>query len=184
VRQTSAYLLDRFDDLSEVRKFTRLELGINLLAINNDLKRAAGTRSQGERLDSVLQCQKFFRQTDGFRLVVSNRTVLNDDFDAHACPSWQWRPGATPNRRSGPGDADVGYRSPGSRAEIFPYLRVIARAASQRPQTCDRTTCFLHTTVPAKWELQVFPLDRQRAPEAFQHKWRPQGPFVNVLGCC
>src|SRR5712692_827956 len=45
VRQTSAHLLDRLDDLSEVRKFSRLKLGINLLPINNDLKRAARARS-------------------------------------------------------------------------------------------------------------------------------------------
>jgi hypothetical protein len=129
VRQNSAYLLDRLDDLSEVRKFSRLELGINLLAINDDLKRAARTRGQGERLHSVLQSQKFFRQTDGLWLVVSNCAVLNDDFDAHACPSWQSRPGATPNRRSGPDNADVGYRSPGSRAEIFPQPGCSAWAA-------------------------------------------------------
>ena len=45
MKQTSAHLLDSLDDLSEVRKLTRVELGINLLPINDDLKRAARTRS-------------------------------------------------------------------------------------------------------------------------------------------
>ncbi len=37
-------------------------------------------------------------------------------------------------------------------------------------QACDATTCFMPTSVPVKWHLQVFPLDRQRAPEEVRHK--------------
>ena len=37
-------------------------------------------------------------------------------------------------------------------------------------QACDRTTCFLPTTVPIRWQVRVLPLDRQRAPEAIRHK--------------
>jgi hypothetical protein len=37
-------------------------------------------------------------------------------------------------------------------------------------QACDSKICFLPTSVPVEWKLQVLPLDRQRAPEAIQHK--------------
>jgi hypothetical protein len=37
-------------------------------------------------------------------------------------------------------------------------------------QACDSKMCFLPTSVPVRWQLQVLPLDRQRAPEAIRHK--------------
>jgi hypothetical protein len=37
-------------------------------------------------------------------------------------------------------------------------------------QACDSKICFLPTSVPVRWQLQVLPLDRQRAPEAIRHK--------------
>jgi hypothetical protein len=37
-------------------------------------------------------------------------------------------------------------------------------------QACDEKTCFLPTTVPVEWQLNVLPLDRQRAPEGIRHK--------------
>lgn len=37
-------------------------------------------------------------------------------------------------------------------------------------QACDKTTCFLPTSVPVTWQLQVVPLDRIRVPDAIQHK--------------
>jgi DsbC/DsbD-like thiol-disulfide interchange protein len=37
-------------------------------------------------------------------------------------------------------------------------------------QACDSKVCFLPTSVPVQWQLQVMPLDRQRAPENIQHK--------------
>jgi len=37
-------------------------------------------------------------------------------------------------------------------------------------QACDKTTCYLPASVPVKWELQVFPLDRTRAPVEIRHK--------------
>ena len=39
-----------------------------------------------------------------------------------------------------------------------------------RYQACDEKICYLPTSVPVKWQLQILPLDRQRAPEAIQHK--------------
>lgn len=37
-------------------------------------------------------------------------------------------------------------------------------------QACDKTTCYVPTSVPVKWQLQVFPLDRTRAPVEIRHK--------------
>jgi AhpC/TSA family protein/cytochrome c biogenesis DsbD-like protein len=37
-------------------------------------------------------------------------------------------------------------------------------------QVCDKTICYLPTSVPVKWQLQVFPLDRTRAPVNIRHK--------------
>ncbi len=37
-------------------------------------------------------------------------------------------------------------------------------------QACDSKICFLPTSVPVQWQLQVLPLDRQRAPEQIRHK--------------
>ncbi len=37
-------------------------------------------------------------------------------------------------------------------------------------QACDRKVCFLPASVPVQWQLQVMPLDRQRAPENIRHK--------------
>jgi hypothetical protein len=37
-------------------------------------------------------------------------------------------------------------------------------------QACDNTTCYVPTSVPVKWQLQVFPLDRTRAPVEIRHK--------------
>ena len=37
-------------------------------------------------------------------------------------------------------------------------------------QACDSKICFLPASVPVQWQLQVLPLDRQRAPANIQHK--------------
>jgi hypothetical protein len=37
-------------------------------------------------------------------------------------------------------------------------------------QACNQTECFLPKSIPVKWQLQVFPLDRTRAPEDIRHK--------------
>jgi hypothetical protein len=36
-------------------------------------------------------------------------------------------------------------------------------------QACDSKTCFLPASVPIQWQVQVLPLDRQRAPENIRH---------------
>lgn len=37
-------------------------------------------------------------------------------------------------------------------------------------QACDSKICYLPTSVPVQWHVQVLPLDRQRAPEDIRHK--------------
>ena len=37
-------------------------------------------------------------------------------------------------------------------------------------QACDKSTCYLPTSIPVKWQVQVFPLDRTRAPVDIRHK--------------
>ncbi len=37
-------------------------------------------------------------------------------------------------------------------------------------QACDSKICYLPTSVPVQWHLQILPLDRQRAPEDIRHK--------------
>ena len=38
-----------------------------------------------------------------------------------------------------------------------------------RYQACDDRICYLPEAIPVKWQVQVLPLDGQRAPEAVQH---------------
>jgi hypothetical protein len=37
-------------------------------------------------------------------------------------------------------------------------------------QACDKTTCYVPTSVPVKWQLQLFPLDRTQASVVIRHK--------------
>jgi hypothetical protein len=37
-------------------------------------------------------------------------------------------------------------------------------------QACDSKICYLPASVPVRWQVQVLPLDRQRAPEEIRHK--------------
>lgn len=48
--------------------------------------------------------------------------------------------------------------------------KTISIAGKLAYQACDTTTCYFPTSVPVKWELHVFPLDRTRAPLAIRHK--------------
>jgi hypothetical protein len=48
--------------------------------------------------------------------------------------------------------------------------RKVAVKGMLRYQACDQTTCFLPMDVPVSWEIQVAPLDLERAPASIQHK--------------
>ena len=60
---------------------------MNLLPIDRDFKSAAARRDEGERPKALFEPQEFFRQTDGMRLVVSSRAIIDGDFDCHRCHS-------------------------------------------------------------------------------------------------
>ncbi|PYR88780.1 MAG: hypothetical protein DMG19_08220 [Acidobacteria bacterium] len=48
--------------------------------------------------------------------------------------------------------------------------KTITIAGELEYQACDSKICFTPASVPVQWQLQVLPLDRQRAPEDIQHK--------------
>ena len=48
--------------------------------------------------------------------------------------------------------------------------KTVTIAGKLEYQACDSKICFLPTSVPVQWQLQVLPLDRQRAPENIRHK--------------
>jgi hypothetical protein len=48
--------------------------------------------------------------------------------------------------------------------------KVLTIAGKLEYQACDKTMCFVPTSVPVKWEVKVFPLDRTRAPVNIRHK--------------
>jgi peroxiredoxin len=48
--------------------------------------------------------------------------------------------------------------------------KMIAIKGKLEYQACDSKICFLPTSVPIEWQLQVLPLDRQRAPDDIRHK--------------
>ena len=70
-------LLDRRDDLIEVRPIAGVEFGMEELAIGADFKSAAAGWNQGQRFDAFAEFENFRRQTDGSRRVVSNDAVFD-----------------------------------------------------------------------------------------------------------
>jgi hypothetical protein len=48
--------------------------------------------------------------------------------------------------------------------------RVLTITGKLEYQACDKTMCYLPASVPVKWQVQVFRLDRTRAPLDIRHK--------------
>jgi hypothetical protein len=48
--------------------------------------------------------------------------------------------------------------------------KIITISGKLEYQACDKTICYLPTSVPVKWQLQVFPFDRSRAPMDIRHR--------------
>jgi len=48
--------------------------------------------------------------------------------------------------------------------------RTISVTGKLEYQACDSKICFLPTSVPVEWHLQLLPLDLQRAPDDIKHK--------------
>ena len=70
-------LLDRLNDLVEIRPLAGLEFGMEQFAISANFESAAARRNQRERLDALAEFENFGRQTDGLRRVVSNDAVFD-----------------------------------------------------------------------------------------------------------
>jgi hypothetical protein len=48
--------------------------------------------------------------------------------------------------------------------------KIVTISGKLEYQACDKTTCFPPASVPVKWELKAFTLDRSRAPMNIRHK--------------
>ena len=48
--------------------------------------------------------------------------------------------------------------------------KTFAIAGKLAYQACDSKQCFFPMSLPVHWQVQIVPLDRQRAPESIQHK--------------
>jgi len=59
--------------------------------------------------------------------------------------------------------------SDGLRA-VFSKERTISITGDLKYQACDRTVCYLPTSVPVRWELKILPLDLKRSPNGIRHK--------------
>ena len=70
-------LLDRLNDLVEIRPLAGLEFGMEQFAIGANFEGAAARRNQRKRLDALAEFENFGRQTDGLRRVVSNDAVFD-----------------------------------------------------------------------------------------------------------
>ena len=76
-------LLDRLDDVVEVRPVAGVEFGMEQFAIGANFESAAARWDQRERFDALAKLENFSRQTDGFRRVVSNDAVFDRDLGLH-----------------------------------------------------------------------------------------------------
>jgi Disulphide bond corrector protein DsbC len=55
-------------------------------------------------------------------------------------------------------------------ASLGKYGKTFTIIGKLEYQACDQTKCYRRTSIPVKWQLQVFPLDRTRAPVDIRHK--------------
>src|SRR5207249_11402824 len=82
----ASYTLSLHDALPiclRLRELAGGQLRMNLLSINGDFERATARRNERKGPDVLLKPQQFFRQTDGMRLIVSSRAILDRDLDWH-----------------------------------------------------------------------------------------------------
>ncbi len=56
------------------------------------------------------------------------------------------------------------------RASLGENGKTIAIDGQLHYQACDSEVCYLPESVPLQWNLQILPLDRQRAPETIRHQ--------------
>ena len=80
----SSYRAYGLNNSIRVGELSRRELGMEFLSISRDFKRAASARDELEGADVLLEFEKFLRQTDGVRLVVSSSAIFNGDVESHS----------------------------------------------------------------------------------------------------
>ena len=66
-----------------IGKPSRLKLRIDVFTIHLHFERAAAGRHERQRFNILFQLEELLRQTDGMRLVVSGRAILNTDLQSH-----------------------------------------------------------------------------------------------------
>lgn len=72
-----------FDDLIEIREVAGLALGKDAFPINADFEHAATRGDEFDRSQPLFEFEKFDRQTDGFRFVISGRAIFDREFRFH-----------------------------------------------------------------------------------------------------
>ena len=55
-------------------------------------------------------------------------------------------------------------------SSLLPDGKTFTISGKLEYQACDSKICYIPTSVPIRWQVQVLPLDRQRAPEDIRHK--------------
>jgi AhpC/TSA family/Disulphide bond corrector protein DsbC len=55
-------------------------------------------------------------------------------------------------------------------SSLLPDGKTFTISGKLEYQACDSKICYIPTSVPLRWQVQVLPLDRQRAPEDIRHK--------------
>ena len=55
-------------------------------------------------------------------------------------------------------------------SSLLPDGRTFTISGKLEYQACDSKICYIPTSVPVRWQVQVLPLDRQRAAEDIRHK--------------
>ena len=65
------------DDLIRIGEFACRDLAVNQLVIRHHFEHTTSCGYQCQRGNVFLELEQFFRQTDGFGFVVSNRAILD-----------------------------------------------------------------------------------------------------------
>jgi hypothetical protein len=55
-------------------------------------------------------------------------------------------------------------------SSLLPDGKTFTISGKLEYQACDSKICYIPTSLPIRWQVQVLPLDRQRAPEEIRHK--------------
>jgi hypothetical protein len=76
-------IADLLNDSVRLGELAGGDFRINLLSINADFEHTPTGGDQPQRSDPLFELEQFVRQTDGMRLVVSSRAILDGNFQGH-----------------------------------------------------------------------------------------------------